>query len=287
MIQPLPRLVIPTLGSAAFAARVPAAYRDPSGLILLRDRLERDFALTRLVAANCAWCPANPDTPSNFVLKGGYALRHLYGSVRYSKDADFAMSSGDLVIQGHPDDLSLPPGMAIATAPLAPGNETYKIRIKYKTSEGRNDFIQCDLNSVERPVQLFPPQHRPHKSAFADEFEVWAAHLEEIVGEKFFALIDMGAERIKDIYDTHHVLRDRSLKIGPDKTKAVYDFHRNRKRRGPEFDSLIPAFMDIRERGEGQWEQDLGDLSPRPDLVATSDALFDLMVERLRIKPAP
>lgn len=66
------------------------------------DRFQADYALTRIVAKNCAAVGdhALPDRPTNLVVKGGFAIRHLYGGVRYSKDADLALVSDELELEG-------------------------------------------------------------------------------------------------------------------------------------------------------------------------------------------
>ena len=295
-MSPAPILALQRLRPAEFVGRIPSEYKDTAGLIVLRERFERDFALTHLVAANCACDPERPDAPSNFVVKGGFALRHLYDSVRYSKDADFAMSGSDLEIVGHPDDLALPPGMTIASSPLTASGEVFKVKIEYRTTENRRDFIFCDLNSNERPIHRQPPQARDLKSFFADPFPVWASQLDEIIGEKLFAFIDLGLTRIKDVYDLHHVLRDRSLVVTPDNASEVYERFRKTRRTGPPFTGLPSTFQMLlspdhrfgatyepSEEAETAWEAEVGDHLPRPDLTAVSTELFDLMTERLQM----
>ncbi len=279
-------LRLPRLGPAAFAARISADFRDDDDIIL-RDRFEADFALTRLVAANCAATGDYAAKPTNFVIKGGFAIRHLYRSARYSKDADLAMVSDELEIEGRPEDLALPDDMAITGSPLGQAGESFKLGIEYRTSENRIARIQCDLNSVERPLFRRPPQRATLESLFVDPFRVWAATLEEIVGEKLFALIDRRAERIKDAYDVHHVLRDKSLKIDAGATLEVYEDWRRRKRKGPQFADLAREIFSIcrMSTAEIEWERAVGDLVPRPDLEATTDELLGLLTRRLEVRP--
>ena len=209
------------------------------------------------------------------------------------------MSGSDLEIVGHPDDLAVPPGMEIVGAPLSESNEVFKIKIKYRTSEGFHDFIFCDLNSNERPIQRQPPKDLPLKSPFVASFMVWSSQLDEIVGEKLFAFIDRRLTRIKDVYDLHHVLRNRGLPVSAAHVEPIYSRFRTIKRRGGPFADLPVAFRQVlapdwspggpytpSREAEAAWASEVADLRPRPDLSSVSDELFGLMVERLGMSDA-
>jgi hypothetical protein len=127
---------------------------------------------------------------------------------------------------------------------------------------------------------------------------VWASQLDEIIGEKLFAFIDLRLTRVKDIYDLHHVLRDRSLTVTPANAAEVYERFRSTRRIGPPFADLPLAFRALlspddlagkpappSEAAENAWENDVGDLVPRPDLATVSAELLDLMVDRLEMAP--
>jgi hypothetical protein len=189
--------------------------------------------------------------------------------------------------------------MAIVSSPLTASGEVFKVKIEYRTTLGRRDFIFCDLNSNERPIARQPPQVRDLKSFYVDAFPVWACQLDEILGEKLFAFIDLELTRIKDVYDLHHVLRDRTLTVSPRHVSEVYERFRAAQRLGPVFAGLPPRFFAIlssdhaagstfeaSDAAQAAWEAEVGDLQPRPDLDEVARELFALMVDRLGMTAA-
>lgn len=218
------------------------------------------------------------------MIKGGFAIRHLYASPRFSKDADLSMASDELEIAGIPDDLVMPHGLEIVQRVVGDMAESFKLFIEFWTTEHQRKRIQCDLNSRERPIRLRPPQRRTLTSLFVDPFPVWAATLAEVVGEKFFALIDLRAARIKDIFDLHHVLSQPALQLDPAATREVYEALRTRKRKGSPATGLPTEIEQIARsyNAEAFWQDAVGDLLPAPpSLRETTDELIELVRSRV------
>lgn len=102
------------------------------------------------------------------------------------------------------------------------GITSWRLEVSYRTTDRRIRGTQVDLNDRSRAIRRRPPQRRPLTSLFMDPFPVWAATLEEIVGEKLCALLDQPDLRIKDIFDIRHVLALRSEPISGIDTCDVY-----------------------------------------------------------------
>lgn len=184
-----------------FLAAIPADQR-----VVLIDRYEADYALTRLVHLNCGAVDEFEVEPTTFVLKGGFAIRHLYAGPRFSRDADVLPADPDLDLVG-PSDLLIPRGMERGQPTVGDAIESWKVRIQYQMiSRNRRGFISCDVNDLERLLRKRPPQRATFQSRFTAPFPVWAATVEEILAEKLVALMRRGADRIRDAFDVHHVL---------------------------------------------------------------------------------
>jgi predicted nucleotidyltransferase component of viral defense system len=194
--------------TSSFPIVTPDAFRAaiPASQAALTARYEDDLALTRLVFANCAAVGDHASVPTALVVKGGFAVRHLYDGQRFSKDADVLPSDPDLDFFG-PDQLIDPPGMTRTQVTVGDAVESWKVRFSYRplTIKGPR-FIQCDVNGAERPLQRRPPQRAVFSSRFIPAFPVWAATTEEIIAEKLVALMRRGRDRIRDAFDVCHVL---------------------------------------------------------------------------------
>ncbi len=181
--------------------RLPVAHARLPALVELH---EADYALTRFVRANCLVTDAEP-TP--LVIKGGFAVRHIYGGLRFSKDADVVVRSPDLKIEGvAPDMLVIPAGMEMTKQELSKAEKSWVVKIQYVRTDRKLGHLQCDLNTRARALRLPPPRAETFESLFFSPFKVWAASAEEIVAEKLSALIEDRTERIRDAFDLCTVL---------------------------------------------------------------------------------
>lgn len=200
-----------------FLAAIPADQR-----VVLIDRYEADYALTRLVHLNCGAVDKFEVEPTTFVLKGGFAIRHLYAGPRFSRDADVLPADPDLDLVG-PSDLLIPRGMERGQPTVGDAIESWKVRIQYQMiSRNRRGFISCDVNDLERLLRKRPPQRATFQSRFTAPFPVWAATVEEILAEKLVALMRRGADRIRDAFDVHHVLDQAAVTVDPAAARDLY-----------------------------------------------------------------
>jgi len=207
-----------------FLAAIPVDQR-----VTLIDRYEADYALTRLVHLNCGAVDDFERVPTMFVLKGGFAIRHLYAGPRFSRDADVLPADPDLDLVG-PDDLLIPAGMAREQTTVGDAIESWKVRIRYQMiSRTQRGFISCDVNDLERLLRKRPPQRAVFQSRFTGPFPVWAATVEEIVGEKLVALMRRRADRIRDAFDVHHVLAQPAVPIEAAAGRALYAYAAKRQ----------------------------------------------------------
>jgi predicted nucleotidyltransferase component of viral defense system len=205
------------ISRAQFLAPIPADQR-----LTLIDRYEADYALTRLVHLNCGAVDEFEEEPTTFVLKGGFAIRHLYAGPRFSRDADVLPADPDLDLIG-PDDLLIPGGMERGQTTVGDAIESWKVRIQFRTiSRNRRSFISCDVNDLERLLRKRPPQRATFESRFTAPFPVWAATVEEILAEKLVALMRRRADRIRDAFDVHHVLAQPTVEVDASAARGLY-----------------------------------------------------------------
>lgn len=264
-----------------FLRRIPTENRERGR----DDSHQGDYGLIRLVAANCALQLDDDghDVTPTLVVKGGFAIRHLYGGARRSKDADLSMLDPDLEMEG-PKLLRLPTDMAIAREEVGNSVESWRIHLTYRRTDRRSARIRCDLNDRARSIRRLPPQKRQLVSLYIDAFDVWAATIEEIVGEKIYALLDQPDIRAKDIFDIRHVLRDRAVAIDGQETLIVYAAIRDDKRKGPQIVDIRTCIAAVpgNLRAVAAWQIDVLDALPDAGSIKEAvDEVVDLLGERV------
>lgn len=264
-----------------FLARLPDADRLGAGA-----RYQSDYALTRIVVKNCAAVGeyANEGRHTDLVVKGGFAIRHLYAGVRYSKDADLAMSADDLELEG-PPMMRYPSDMTAGVPIIGQSGESWFIPVSYRRTDRAVDTTRIDLNDRSRALKSPPPQRRTLSSLFMDPIPVWAASTEEIVGEKLCALMDQPHTRIKDLFDIRHVLGMPHELIDPAETRRIYQAVRQGK--GPHVPRVagVPRFIRTKLSSaavKAQWQADVLDfVDGAPSLSIAAAEMVDLLNERV------
>jgi predicted nucleotidyltransferase component of viral defense system len=142
---------------------------------------------------------AQGEHADQLVLKGGQALRHVYGSVRFSKDADY-------VAKRHLEFDELRAAIDVRyprlTLPDEPeGYTSHGIKIApigYRSLLGLKDAT-VELEVSFRQDLVLEPQTQTYESPFGEAFEVQVMDLNEMVSEKIRALFQRGHPR--DLYD--------------------------------------------------------------------------------------
>jgi len=274
------------ISRARFLAEIPPEQR-----VTLTERYEADFALTRLVHLNCAAIDEFDETPTKLVLKGGFAVRHIYAGPRFSRDADVLPADPDLDFLG-PDDLLIPAGMERGQTTVGDAIQSWKVRIRYAMISRRaTGTISCDVNDLQRLLRQRPPQRAMFESRLVDPFPVWAATVEEIVGEKLAALIRRRADRIRDAFDIHHVLAQPDVAI--DRAAALLLYADSAKRQGVNVAiAMVPAAVramvtdpSVLEAWSAQLEGALA--SGVPAFPPLAETLAHLVETRLLADGAP
>ena len=274
------------ISRARFLAEIPPEQR-----VTLTDRYEADYALTRLVHLNCAAIDEFDETPTKLVLKGGFAVRHIYAGPRFSRDADVLPADPDLDFLG-PDDLLIPAGMERGQTTVGDAIQSWKVKIRYAMISRRaTGTISCDVNDLQRLLRQRPPQRALFESRLVDPFPVWAATVEEIVGEKLAALMRRRADRIRDAFDIHHVLAQPDVAI--DRAAALLLYADSAKRQGVNVAiAMVPAALramttdpSVLEAWSAQLEGALA--SGVPTFPPLAETLAHLVETRLLADGAP
>lgn len=229
---------------------------------------ERDYALSRLTRWNCAVELGRPI----WVIKGGFAVRHIYGSSRFSADADLSPMPNESVITGGAPDINVPPGMISTQLPPREGDRDPKsIRLRfdyhYRVGGDAANDITCDLNT-KRPVTVLPVQKPTFESLWFPPFKVYAMALEEIVGEKVVGLLTFfkDRDRIKDAYDLWHIFaRGYANNADKDKIRRVLDAHYIDRGVACPTDGLAAHIKAVLDRGDlaAPWRKSVDDVLPR------------------------
>jgi predicted nucleotidyltransferase component of viral defense system len=155
--------------------------------------LERDWVLTEIIY-HLAQQPIGQD----LVLKGGQALRHVYGSGRFSKDVDYAARRRvdfadlrDLVTIRYPAlrPPVAPPQSTRFGLKIDPISYTGPLRVP-ATVEVEVSFRE----HIQRPALTMD-----YISPFREPFPVAVMDLHEMISEKVRAMVQRGNPR--DLYD--------------------------------------------------------------------------------------
>ncbi len=143
------------------------------------------------------------------VLQGGGALRHVYGSERFSADLDYA--------QTLPLD---PPKLAARLADVAQRvTDSWSHACEISPSTHRGKLHRTKLRALLRPgmtlvlaVEIYEiPVHRPVLAPLDDGVQVRVEAPEEIIADKMAASIDRlrtrGSIKLRDVYDIDLLLQ--------------------------------------------------------------------------------
>lgn len=262
-----------------FLARIPATARAAGAA----GRYQADYALTRIVAKNCGAVGEHANKQPALVVKGGFAIRHLYAGVRYSKDADLAMATDELELEG-PQLMVWPSDMRTQEF-VNDGMTSWRLVVRYRSTDRRELTTQVDLNDRSRAIRKRPAVRRTLTSLFMDPFPVWSARLEEIVGEKLCALMDWPTTRIKDCFDIRHVLGLPMEKLVAADTREIYrEIRKTKGKHVPDLEG-IAAVMSATVKSRSalqQWQADVLDFVPdAPSLAMASTEMLDLLNDRV------
>lgn len=154
--------------------------------------LERDWVLTEIIF-HLAQVPEQ-----SLVLKGGQALRHIYGSGRLSKDVDY-VSSRRLDFAALRQHLSIRyPRLRLPSQPAGPTRYGLTVRpIAYTGPLNVPGTVEVEISYREDAV--LEPRPMLYQSPFRDPFPVAVMDLHEMVAEKVRALYQRGNPR--DLFD--------------------------------------------------------------------------------------
>ncbi len=167
--------------------------------------LERDWVLTEIVH-HLAQQPVGQD----LVLKGGQALRHVYGSGRFSKDVDYVARRRvefaelrDLLTIRYPTlrPPAMPPTSTKFGLKIDPISYTGPLRAP--------GTVEVEV-SFREDVQL-PVRRLEYISPFREPFPVAVMDLHEMVAEKVRAMVQRGNPR--DLYDLWFIFSQIDARI--------------------------------------------------------------------------
>jgi hypothetical protein len=187
-----------------------AFYEAIGGAAKYDPLMEADYALCRLAWENCY--ADDPKKKPLWVLKGGFAIRHTYRSLRFSRDVDLAPVG--MSTRGASDLVLTPELTEVPAKPSLSGKSQrrlFNFRNVVGSGQGR---LWTDLNT-KRPVRLPPPTIRTFESRYLPPFPVWVASIEEIIGEKSNGLLSFAhgdVDRIKDAFDLWFLLSNGHAK---------------------------------------------------------------------------
>lgn len=186
----------------------PAALQELAGTMGVDPLvLERDWVLTEIVFHLAQTSGAH------LVLKGGQALRHVYGSERFSKDVDY-VARRRLEFEELRDRLNIRyPRLRTPGQPSGPTKFGLTIRpIAYVGPLNVRGTVEVEVSFREDII--LPPVSLDYQSLFRDTFPVIVMNLTEMVAEKVRALYQRGNPR--DLYDLWFVFSQLDQPIDGD-----------------------------------------------------------------------
>ncbi|MBI4494171.1 MAG: nucleotidyl transferase AbiEii/AbiGii toxin family protein [Chloroflexi bacterium] len=234
--------------------------------------LEKDLVLTEIIRHY-----AQGPLADVLVLKGGQALRHVYGSARLSKDIDYVARRRmefEVVREATAIDW---PRISFPDRPEGRTKFGFRVRpIRYRGPLGFNDTVELEVSF--RGDLVRDPQPGTYVSEFCEPFGLLVMDFNEMVAEKIRALYQRGNSR--DLYDLWFMLGRPGLPLDPDMVRDILP-HKFRPplvakgwNRGVLYDRIREA--------EALWDATLGPLLP--DRPSFDEALT--VVERgLRFLP--
>lgn len=178
------------------------------------DYLERDYVLT-IVLRRIA---GTPELGDQLALKGGLALRHIYGSHRMSVDMDFTADRRlDLELLC---DVIEAVRIFRIRMPQTIGSTRHSLTLTPVIYVGpRAVESHFDVEISYRESVILPPRVVPFVSPFCELFDVRVMQIEEIVAEKMRALY----QRAKpgDLYDLFFILGNSALNCDMEQTSRL------------------------------------------------------------------
>lgn len=175
--------------------------------------LEKDWVLTEIIFA-----AATGPLADQLVLKGGQALRHIYGSKRLSTDVDY-VAPRRIEFESLCDALVIrQPRIRLPEVPEGRTRYGFKVRpIAYRALLTHEGSVELEVSFREDLV--LEPERVPFVSPFRSPFLVQVMALDEMVSEKLRALYQRGNPR--DLFDLWFILTGQSTPINPERIKAL------------------------------------------------------------------
>jgi uncharacterized protein len=169
--------------------------------------LEKDFVLTEIIHAY-----ATGPYGDKLVLKGGQALRHIYGSPRFSKDVDY-VATQRIEFAALMEALDIQyPRLQLPTEPAGRTSRGLHIEpIEYRGPLGQWDNVEIEVSF--RGDLALEPQRVAYCSVFRESFDVLVMDLHEMMAEKIRAMYQRGNPR--DLYDLWFIFTRLTGTIDP------------------------------------------------------------------------
>jgi len=231
--------------------------------------LERDWVLTEIIY-HLTHQPVGRD----LVLKGGQALRHIYGSERFSKDVDYvARRRVDFAELRDLLTIRYPTLRPPATPPTSTKFGLKIDPISYTGPLRSPGMVEVEV-SFREEVQL-PVRDMEYKSPFRAPFPVAVMDLHEMVAEKVRAMVQRGNSR--DLYDLWFIFSQIDARVDDGTVARLIPrkFTPPLVSRGWRRDAL---YTNIRAN-EADWDDRLRDLVVDPP---TFDDALDVVERALR-----
>src|SRR5579871_1102704 len=170
--------------------------------------LERDWVLTEIIYRLAE------TTGTDLVLKGGQALRHVYGSGRFSKDVDY-VAGRRLDFDELRAHLTIKyPRLRTPDQPAGPTKFNLTLRpISYVGPLNVRGTVEVEISY--RETVILPPNTLLYTSPFRDPFPVIVMDLHKMIAEKIRALHQRGNPR--DLYDLWFLFSQQGATIDPNR----------------------------------------------------------------------
>ncbi len=232
--------------------------------------LEKDLVLT-LIIREYATGPLG----EQLVLKGGQALRHIYGSARLSKDADYVARRRIEFADLRAAFRVRFPKITFPGTPEGLTRHGFKVRpIQYRGPLERNDRVEMEVSFREDLV--LEPDRATYRSPFCPPFDILVMRANEMVAEKVRAMYQRGQPR--DLYDLWFLFTHPQVQIDDSVVAELIPY---KFKPGLVAGGFDRSRLYDRIRGnEHTWDDTLRDLVP--EYPSFDDAL--VTVER-RLRP--
>ena len=193
-----------------------AKKKVPFGII------EKDYSISIILSFI-----SRAEFKKNLIFKGGTALKKIYfEDYRFSEDLDFTCSENVFaqMLNFLKTNLENKEISEIKFKEIIVKAKNKSIYIKYEIWPGHTNSVRIDLSLREKPIRKTNSMTKNDSYGF--EYEIETLSLEEILAEKFRALIER--KQTRDLYDAWYLMSKKKVQFNLGDINKKLSIHKDK-----------------------------------------------------------